>query len=153
LEKIIEELANPIWWITVVIAGIIVNIMASYIKVKLDKTISKASSWWTNKSVKRKEIEAQKLEELKSSKVARYKAYFYSTRDPIIATFTLLMGISIMLTMSIIEQYIVSDIMQIFGLAFSAITFFSAYLMMISSFKLRIRLFKALDELPENENP
>lgn len=153
MEKVIEELTNPIWWITVVVAGIIVNIIAAYGKTKLDRTISKTSSWWTNKSKERKQIEVQKLEELKSSKVARYKAHFYSTRNPILATFTLLIGISTMLIVSIVEQYITSNIIQIFGLAIGSITFFAAYVMMISSFNLRIRLFKAIEELPEDESP
>jgi len=43
MNEIIEQLSNISWWFTVVIAGIVVNILASYIKPSLERVAEKFS--------------------------------------------------------------------------------------------------------------
>ena len=54
MDKLSDVLTSPVWWFTVVIAGIAINIISIYIKKSLDERLSTISSWWRNRSEKRK---------------------------------------------------------------------------------------------------
>lgn len=59
MEEIYEIVKTPQWWITVVIAGIGINLISSYLKSLLDGHLSRISKWWRNRSQeKKKEYQA-----------------------------------------------------------------------------------------------
>ncbi|MBU0518608.1 hypothetical protein KJ564_06690 [bacterium] len=55
MDKLSEIIKSPIWWVTVVIAGVAINIASAYLKITFDKSFFSIASWWRNRSVKRKE--------------------------------------------------------------------------------------------------
>jgi hypothetical protein len=57
--KLLDILASPLWWFSVVFAGICINILSAYLKNTLDDRLSKISTWWRNRS----EIRKQKFED------------------------------------------------------------------------------------------
>ena len=54
MEKLSDVLTSPVWWVTVVVAGIAINVISAYLKTSLDQRLSGLSSWWRNRSIKRK---------------------------------------------------------------------------------------------------
>ena len=64
MNDIINELAKPVWWVSVVIAGIIINLISAYLKTRLDRTLSGASAWWTSQSGKSKKDWAERVERI-----------------------------------------------------------------------------------------
>jgi hypothetical protein len=54
MNAIIDELSKPVWWFTVVVAGIAINLLSTYVRNKLDSALSRYSAWWRSKSERRK---------------------------------------------------------------------------------------------------
>ncbi|RCS56864.1 hypothetical protein DU000_11030 [Parvibium lacunae] len=50
MNEIITELSKPVWWVSVVVAGILINLLSAYIKSKLDTIAARTFSWWRDKS-------------------------------------------------------------------------------------------------------
>jgi Flp pilus assembly protein TadB len=46
LSEFVADLESPRWWFSVVVAGIVVNIGASYLMRLLDGRLAAASIWW-----------------------------------------------------------------------------------------------------------
>ncbi len=46
MSDFITDLGSPRWWMSVVLAGIVVNIAASYLGKLLDARLTRASTWW-----------------------------------------------------------------------------------------------------------
>ncbi|MCQ3831177.1 hypothetical protein HXX02_17230 [Microbulbifer elongatus] len=46
MEEISEIVTSPAWWITVVIAGIAINLVSGYLKELIDSKLSRISHWW-----------------------------------------------------------------------------------------------------------
>jgi hypothetical protein len=46
MSDFIADLGSPRWWMSVVLAGIVVNIAASYLGKLLDARLTRASTWW-----------------------------------------------------------------------------------------------------------
>jgi hypothetical protein len=44
MQKIIDDLATPYWWVSVVLVGIAINLASAYMKGPLDRWIEKRSS-------------------------------------------------------------------------------------------------------------
>src|SRR5438128_2330558 len=49
MSEFMLDLASPSWWMSVVVAGILVNIVATYLTKLLDARLRRASSWWRRK--------------------------------------------------------------------------------------------------------
>src|SRR6266436_9745534 len=49
MDDLITDLRSPQWWMSVVVAGILVNLAAGYLLKLLDARLAKASSWWRRK--------------------------------------------------------------------------------------------------------
>jgi hypothetical protein len=64
MNEIINELSKPVWWVSVVIAGIMINLISAYLKTRLDNTLSSASAWWASKSAKRKKDWSERVERI-----------------------------------------------------------------------------------------
>jgi hypothetical protein len=45
-----DELTKPIWWLSVVVAGVLVNLASAYLKPRIDAVLLQSSSWWRSRS-------------------------------------------------------------------------------------------------------
>ncbi|MFM2663495.1 hypothetical protein AAFX24_00965 [Vibrio mediterranei] len=52
MEEIINTVSEPVWWFSVVVMGIVINLSSAYIKEPFDRVMSNVSSWWKSKSDK-----------------------------------------------------------------------------------------------------
>lgn len=43
MDKFVETLKSPVWWIGVVLVGILINIASAYLKPRLDKLLARVS--------------------------------------------------------------------------------------------------------------
>ena len=67
MKEILDMIGTPVWWVTVVVAGIVVSIVASYLRDFLDNWLSRVSAWWRGKSEKAKEEERRYVVKLQES--------------------------------------------------------------------------------------
>ncbi|MFM5708873.1 MAG: hypothetical protein ACRCYG_18835 [Aeromonas veronii] len=65
MEDTYKFLSSTEWWVSVVIAGITINVISAYMKTSLDGCLSKLSSWWRFRSEKNHNKELLYLEMLK----------------------------------------------------------------------------------------
>ncbi len=68
LDAIVKELSKPIWWISVVFAGIVINLLSAYIKSQIDKTFIGTLSWWREKSTERQKQWVLRIDAIISNK-------------------------------------------------------------------------------------
>ena len=68
------------WWFTVVGAALVVNLLSSFLKPKLDSWASNTSSWWRNRSEFRKEKWEREVTNLSCSQIAIQVAIGQSLR-------------------------------------------------------------------------
>ncbi len=59
MKEFLSNLGTAYWWLSVVVVGILINLISAYLKPRFDSKFSSASTWWRNKS------EAQKAERRK----------------------------------------------------------------------------------------
>lgn len=52
MDEFWKALASPVWWIGVVVVGIIINLVSAYTKPALDAVLRAASSTWRARSVR-----------------------------------------------------------------------------------------------------
>ena len=66
MDKIYEIIKSPEWWVTVVIAGICINLLSGYLRSVLDTRLSKISRWWNSRSQKEREVKEAYINRLKT---------------------------------------------------------------------------------------
>ncbi len=93
MNKILTELSNPVWWFSVVLAGIAINILSSYLRGALDKFFSKSSSWWRNRSEAHKKALEEQIDRIVSNIEDRNLAATDELRMRLGAIFRLLLSI------------------------------------------------------------
>ncbi|WP_175040152.1 hypothetical protein [Burkholderia contaminans] len=71
----LDEIASPTWWITSVVAGVTLKILANYVQSGLEKIVSKGSSAWTSRSRKAKELHVQLVAELQTDAALRERVF------------------------------------------------------------------------------
>ena len=76
-----EELGKPIWWISVVVAGLLVNLASAYLKPRVDGALLRSSSWWRSKSQARIARRAQRIQAIRQrANYAREYAEFFGRK-------------------------------------------------------------------------
>ena len=155
MQNIIEVLSSPLWWFTVVIVGIIVNLIASYMKSKLDVFFGGISKWWLTKSNERKALSEVLFLELKESDNKRFMLSFLAHRSMLYSIQFLVMALFVILIVLLsdgIVEYKGLEIIKIITFGFSSILFFISFLSLTDSTKKRLLLFKVLNELDADKN-
>ena len=66
MDKFFEEISSGYWWLAVVLVGIAINIISSYLKKFMESSFSGFSSYWKNKKDERLASENKKIELLSS---------------------------------------------------------------------------------------
>lgn len=74
MNEIITELSKPVWWVSVVVAGILINLLSSYLKTGVDSWTSKLIANWNQRSEKNKREWLELIESIKQSDAHNFKA-------------------------------------------------------------------------------
>lgn len=126
MNAIVTELSNPVWWVSVVLAGIAINLFTAYLKTTLDSVFENTFSWWRESSKTRKEAWQLRIEELRKSEELRKEEITKEFRSRLYSIHQLLVAIIFMMF-----PYIASPMSDSFKIVFfscSAITFFLAFI-------------------------
>jgi hypothetical protein len=68
------ELWSREWWLSVVLIGVVVHLLASYLKPRLDHTASRLALWWATRTEKKRTGREARIDELRSSSEKRILA-------------------------------------------------------------------------------
>ena len=136
LNEILNELTKPIWWFSVVIAGMAINPLSAYTKPVLDKSFLTTFAWWRRRSEERQKAWDERIEYIRSSKVARegeiqseFRLYFDSIR-------ALLTAILIIVATSFFQETMSSTTM-VFVFSVSAWFWFNSSRLYFEAMKTR----------------
>jgi hypothetical protein len=80
MQTLSDNLTSIQWWLGVVFVGIFINLLSIFIKNKYDGYFSRISSWWRNKSEKRKREFEDDVNILKNSPQELVMASFLELR-------------------------------------------------------------------------
>jgi hypothetical protein len=61
-------LSSPLWWISVVVVGMLINLASAYLKPLIDKFLFKVSLSWRRRTARQREERARLIEMLHQSK-------------------------------------------------------------------------------------
>ena len=129
MEDMIIELTKPVWWFSVIVAGVLVNLGSSYLKSRLDKSLSTTSDWWLRRSGSRKEAWDKYILSLAKPE-ARDNARHLEIRDRLQGIFFLVLGATFLL-MSMVSRIVALEFprtMTIFCLSACALMVLSSYM-------------------------
>jgi len=107
MENVIQDIMTPVWWITVVIAGIVVNVLAAYLKKLIDKWGASFSLSRREKQVQLKLERGERIQKLKHDKHSQVMAGLGELRNRMNSHFLMMMSIfyvSLCLAFQIINE-------------------------------------------------
>ena len=55
VDEFIKNLGSGYWWISVVVVGLLINLVSAYLKTPLDGFMVRTWGWWRDRSAKRRE--------------------------------------------------------------------------------------------------
>lgn len=140
MKEILDDLVTPYWWFSVIIVGIIINIVSTYLIPKLNKIFANYSKKIRNKNESKKRIWELSVKTLKTNQ--NYKFYQLSNLVYYQGTITLglLLGILLFLVATFLSF---NKIDMLIGYILATISFFISML----AFKKRNEVNKLFDEL------
>ncbi|MDR7152469.1 amino acid transporter [Hydrogenophaga palleronii] len=130
MSEVFAELSRPVWWVSVVAAGIAINLLSSYLKGAVDGVFSSTSSWWRRRSSARQRAWASRVERLASSEKERNWAAASEVRNRLQSIHLLLLSMIAILLPAFANTsgFVFSNIAYFFVLGFSSIIFFMSFL-------------------------
>jgi len=67
MDELQRNIASGVWWLSVVLVGIVLNVASAYLKSPLDWLFSRLSVAWSERSIKARNARAAKVLELSGS--------------------------------------------------------------------------------------
>lgn len=80
MNDIITELSKPVWWVSVVIAGILINLLSGYLKTAVDSWASKFIASWNQRSEKKNKEWLEYINDIKNSDLHYQRAVAQENR-------------------------------------------------------------------------
>ncbi len=78
MNNFLSNLSSIYWWISVVVVGVLINILSVYVTRRLDARLSKASLWWRGRSEKER---ARYLTELAVLRTSQHEQVMAGLRE------------------------------------------------------------------------
>jgi hypothetical protein len=130
LNDVLSELSKPVWWVSVVIAGIAINLLSAYMKGSLDKAHTATSSWWRRRSSVRQLSWENQIKRLRNSEDAKRLAAASEIRNRLQSLHMLLLAILMLLLPAFMNTsgFQFPKVAAIFVLGFSMAMFFLSFL-------------------------
>ena len=121
METIIRELQSPAWWLTAVIAGLIINVAAAYLKPVCDSFLSKVSVTWRNRSQNAKAAHDAMVQRLREDKQQLLLCEIRGTRDSVLSLVFLVLCFSSVGTASLLREATEPDLYLICAMLFASV--------------------------------
>jgi hypothetical protein len=93
MRDFLNNLSSTYWWISVVIVGVIINIVSAYLVRKLDPRLSLLSSWWRKRSEAKRDKRKVEIEKLRGNSHEQILIALSEIRQRIRAVVYVLWGI------------------------------------------------------------
>lgn len=142
MENIVEELSSPVWWVTVVIAGFLINVIAAFVFKKLDNSFSNFSSRFREMSEQRRSERDQRVEHLRND----YKSLYLISLDEIRYRLRMVQGVVLGVFIFVFVEFAsvrlnIPDIFAVFFLFFSVLSIFVGWISHGKSMSLLSEIF------------
>ncbi len=156
MDEIKGVLTSPVWWISVVVAGILINITASYLRTVLDARLSRMSRRWRVKSQQRAGKRDHRIESLANDTHAQLIESHCSTRRLLMSLLFFAIGLYVMVAGILIKLDILANLPLILVVAsylLMSFMYFMGYLTFNQSRKLTLEIHDALSRSVKGEAP
>ncbi|TVL98846.1 MAG: hypothetical protein CV087_20185 [Candidatus Brocadia sp. WS118] len=131
MKKILEVLTSPVWWVSVVIAGILINLVSSYLKGIIDTHLSRFSAARREQGERKRAERKTAVEQLRKNEHQEVMATLAEMRHRLRAIFYLLGGVFFMGWGSILpgvtDAVIIAKAVTIFAFAFGGISLYISF--------------------------
>lgn len=129
MNELIQMLKSPTWWFSVVVVGIIINLVSAYVKSPIDENLSKISTWWRKRTDKQKKELNAVIENLSKNEHEQVMTAVDDLRERIRSIHLLIFGIFIMLAANELDVLLPNNAaVQIGSLAFASVCYFLSFL-------------------------
>ena len=102
--KLISDFASPYWWVTVVVVGLLINLVSAYLKNPIDQFFSKSSQWWRKRSAARTDRFNAEVQYLSSSQELLTLSMLNELRDRLRCILYALIIITVFVAAYLVEQ-------------------------------------------------
>ncbi len=92
MDDLINNVGSLTWWISVVLVGVLINLVSAYLKSLLDRVLSGLSEQWKMRSQLAREADEKLIECLRSSAAAREFQWKAEVRARLQTLVSLLLG-------------------------------------------------------------
>ena len=144
MQGLLNNLTSIQWWIGVVVVGICINIISYFVIKRFDGYLSNISTWWRNKSKKRKNEFESDVNALAKNHHEIINAQAIELRFMNRAIYSLLMGI-LSFILGLTCTYVLAQkitVITLFNSSIVIMVYLSAALSMISSMMFYSRSVK-----------
>lgn len=93
MRNFLSNFTSLYWWLSVVIVGILINLLSAYLYKKVDKRFSGVSDWWRKKSEAKKARRMEDLNQLRDNPHKQIMASLAEVRHRSRSLMFLLFGI------------------------------------------------------------
>jgi hypothetical protein len=148
MNDLVNELTKPVWWVSVVVVGILVNLASAYFKSILDRSLTTTTRWWQLRSSARRKAWENYVNLLKTSQEALNQARYLELRARLQAIFFLICATVFFLIDFFVRasEQKFSLFLTIFPLASAALFFVVAYRYLIDAIKKGEAIHEAIPE-------
>lgn len=80
MDELLKLITNPVWWLTVVVAGLIINLVSSYLRDYIDKLRARFSEKWARRIMRKNADWAAEVSRLNRSKKAQEETFMNEIR-------------------------------------------------------------------------
>ena len=80
MSELYDSLQSPLWWASVVVAGILVNLTAAYLKPLMDRILGSVSESYRTRSEERRKRGEEIIARLREDRDAQYRLFLVELR-------------------------------------------------------------------------
>jgi hypothetical protein len=144
MNDLIEILSSPIWWFSVVVVGILINLISAYLKSPIDKNLSKVSTWWRQRTEQQKVREQEFINRLINDQHEQVMASNRVLDLHLDSIYSLALGIFLMLILNLSESSLQSNILiRTVFMALASLCFTLSFLSYRRAMVFRDRIYLA----------
>ncbi len=148
MEEIGQALVSPAWWLSVVAAGIAVNLLAAFLKPRVDDALTSVSKKWGERTDKQRQERKLRIDRLRGNAGCQRWALARLAAEFSIAIFCFLLGAAICQIAVTIQIALVMLKVNFLGFYITGV-FAAAVVFSVFGFTWFFGAIRALSELGE----
>jgi len=152
MDELIKQLSSPGWWLSVVVAGIGINLASAYLKPLVDRVLGRTSGWWAARLDAASTARNQWIEALRADEHEQVMAGLSELTWRIRSVWFVAFSSIFFVLGGVVQNYVDfyrSDIAVLASYAMGTVALFYGYLFVIRAARIRRDLHAARHEAPE----